>query len=148
MLTFTFAKFKKYGILPPALLTRGSMPNSVEKDIEFQVLLESYLRNHPGSERELADEFRTAVGTITRWANGHSRPARRAQEVILESLKSKIYRELQDVCSGLTDDFRVKLATSFEVVVSTVQRWANGTARPHPRLAQMIIKYVKNNKSE
>ena len=39
------------------------MANDVEKDNYLQRLLKSYLDNHPGSERELADEFRTAVGT-------------------------------------------------------------------------------------
>lgn len=36
------------------------------------------------------------------------------------------------------------LATEFQVAVSTVKRWQSGTARPHPRYAQMIIDSVKS----
>lgn len=121
------------------------MADFARKDTELQRLLRSYLDNHPGTERELADEFRTAVGTITRWANGHSHPARRAEEAIITSLKSKIYAELQNTLSTcLTDSLEIELATEFEVATSTVKRWANGTARPHPRLALMITAYVKS----
>ena len=67
------------------------MANNTKKDNPLQRLLKFYLDNHPGSGRELADEFRTAVGTITRWASGHTRPARRTEEVILQALKDKIY---------------------------------------------------------
>ncbi len=59
-------------------------------DNELQTLLTVYIAEHPGCERQLADEFRTAVGTITRWANGYSRPAKRAEQIIITSLKSKL----------------------------------------------------------
>lgn len=127
------------------------MADTTRKDAQLQRLLRLYLDNHPGSERELADEFRTAVGTITRWANGHSRPARRVEELIVQALKDKIYKELQNILTDslldnndhLTFDFASELATEFQVATSTVRRWASGTARPHPRLALMIIQYVK-----
>ncbi|OGN01373.1 MAG: hypothetical protein A3B91_03725 [Candidatus Yanofskybacteria bacterium RIFCSPHIGHO2_02_FULL_41_29] len=132
------------------------MADHVEKDSYFQRLLKSYLDYRPGSERELADEFRTAVGTITRWANGHSRPAQKAEQAIVSALQEKIYRELQDTLINhlmdnndhLTVDFASELASEFEVAKSTVRRWANGTARPHPRLALMIIGYVKNRETK
>ncbi len=123
--------------------------DDIEKDSYFQRLLKSYLDNHPGSERELADEFRTAVGTITRWANGHSRPARQAQEKISRALEEKIYTELRDTLRcHLTDNLQVELAKEFEVAISTVRHWANFTAFPHPRLALMIIKYVKSKETK
>ena len=131
------------------------MMGNPRKDTQLQRLLRCYLDNHPRSERELADEFRTAVGTITRWANGHSRPARRAEQAIISALQGKIYQELRNILTDclmdnndhLTVSFESELASEFEVATSTVRRWANGTACPHPRLALMIIKYVKN-KSE
>ena len=70
----------------------------MESNNQLQKLLKSYLDNHPGCERELADEFRTAVGTLTRWANGHTRHkvdiAKLAHKVSSEQnklLKSGIY---------------------------------------------------------
>lgn len=120
------------------------MADDARKDNVLQRLLRCYLDSHSGSERELADEFRTAVGTITRWANGHCRPARRAEEAIIAILQGKIRKELQDVLNQhLTDNLALKLADEFEVAISTVKRWASGTAHPHPRLALMIIDYVK-----
>lgn len=35
------------------------------------------------------------------------------------------------------------LAREFEVAESTVSRWANEVARPHPRIQQQIVKAVK-----
>jgi len=60
------------------------------KNPELQALLKAYLETHPGSERQLADEYRTAIGTITRWANGYSSPAPACAKAIIASLKSKI----------------------------------------------------------
>ena len=37
-----------------------------------------------------------------------------------------------------------ELARQFGVSRPTVQRWANGIARPHPRIAQLIIDYLKS----
>ena len=62
----------------------------MSEDNEFQTLLKTYLEAHPGCERQLADEWRTAIGTITRWANGHSKPATAAMKAIISSLKSKL----------------------------------------------------------
>ena len=121
------------------------MADTSRKDTELQRLLRFYLDNHPGNELGLADEFRTAVGTITRWANGRSRPARRTEELIISALQGKIHQELQSVLTtNLTNGLALELATEFQVATSTVKRWASGTARPHPRLAQMIINWVKS----
>ena len=36
----------------------------------------------------------------------------------------------------------LKMATKFEVADSTVERWASGTAVPHPKLRQIILSYI------
>ena len=36
--------------------------------------------------------------------------------------------------------FQRELAREFEVAVSTVSRWAKGSARPHPLLQKQIVK--------
>lgn len=121
------------------------MTDTTREDTQLQRLLRLYLDNHPGSERELADEFRTAVGTITRWANGHSRPARLAEQAIISALQVKTNQELQSILTNnLTESLELELAREFQVATSTVRRWAKGTARPHPRMALMIINYVKS----
>jgi hypothetical protein len=35
------------------------------------------------------------------------------------------------------------LAREFEVALSTVSRWARGTANPHPRIRGQIAKFIK-----
>ena len=35
--------------------------------------------------------------------------------------------------------YRHELASEFEVAESTVSRWANGIAKPHPRMQKVII---------
>jgi hypothetical protein len=56
---------------------------------EFVSLLRSYLEDHPDGKQELADELRVAVGTLKRWANGHSQPAKRVMQAVIKVLKSK-----------------------------------------------------------
>lgn len=56
-------------------------------DKELQTLLQAYLSAHPGKERDLAERWRTAIGTITRWANGKSKPAEAIQKVVIADLK-------------------------------------------------------------
>ncbi len=36
----------------------------------------------------------------------------------------------------------LEMATKFEVADSTVERWASGTAVPHPRIRQIILGYI------
>lgn len=53
-------------------------------------------------------------------------------------------REVQlAIDHGLTD----KLAEEFQIHPSTVRRWANGVAKPLPRLRQQIIDFIKKHKS-
>jgi DNA-binding transcriptional regulator YiaG len=40
------------------------------------------------------------------------------------------------------------LAKEFEVATSTVNRWARGAARPHPRISAQILAYIKENSNE
>lgn len=121
------------------------MADTTRKDFRLQRLLMPYLEHHPGSERELADEFRTKASSIKRWANGYSRPTPRVEKSVIVSLKNKIYQEFQSVLDeGLTYNLELELAKEFEIATSTVKRWANGTSRPHPRFALMIIAYIRN----
>jgi hypothetical protein len=39
-----------------------------------------------------------------------------------------------------------ELANKFQVAVSTVRRWAGGTARPHPEIADFVVSYIKSLK--
>ena len=39
--------------------------------------------------------------------------------------------------------YQRELAAEFEVAESTVSRWANGVARPHPRLQQLIVSAIE-----
>lgn len=56
---------------------------------KLQKLLKTYLEKYPDGKRELAKEFNTAAGTITRWANGFSHPPPKAQQLIIVNLKRK-----------------------------------------------------------
>lgn len=60
---------------------------------------------------------------------------------------AEIHQELQNVLSSYlanNPEANRDLADEFEVAVSTVKRWANGTAQPHPILTRRIIDSVKN----
>lgn len=37
------------------------------------------------------------------------------------------------------------LAGEFEVAESTVWRWSEGTARPHPKLQNQVVKYIEES---
>lgn len=60
-----------------------------KQETELQKALKNYLEKNPGGECVLAEEFRTASGTITRWANGYSKPPAQAIEQIIKYLKRK-----------------------------------------------------------
>jgi len=47
-----------------------------------------------------------------------------------------------EIVSKLTPDERVMCARDFEVAVSTVDRWANDTAKPHPVLKWQVVRWV------
>lgn len=65
----------------------------------------------------------------------------------LNLVKTDIHTELQNVLNQyLADNHGIerKIADEFQIAISTVKRWASGTARPDPRLAQTIIDYIKS----
>jgi hypothetical protein len=43
---------------------------------------------------------------------------------------------------------RLMLADEFEVAPSTVDRWARGTARPHPRIQKQVVGFMGVDQSE
>lgn len=47
------------------------------------------------------------------------------------------------VRAGLQRD----LAGEFEVAESTVWRWSEGSARPHPKIQTQVVQYIEENKS-
>ena len=36
----------------------------------------------------------------------------------------------------------LEMATEFQVADSTIERWASGTAIPHPKIRQIILSYI------
>ncbi len=50
------------------------------------------------------------------------------------------FSELVGASFQVFGTFQRELAHEFEVAVSTVSRWAKGTARPHPLLQKQIVK--------
>ena len=55
----------------------------------FQEKLKKFMLETDYSIGELARLCRTAPGTVSRWLNGHSAPAKAAQEAILKMKKEK-----------------------------------------------------------
>lgn len=47
--------------------------------------------------------------------------------------------------SGRSDKDLQQLAEHFECHMSTVHRWANGVARPLPRLRILVVDYIKKH---
>jgi transcriptional regulator with XRE-family HTH domain len=43
----------------------------------------------------------------------------------------------------LSGKSRRALADEFEVAESTVSRWANGVARPHPRFCKLVVTWIQ-----
>jgi ribosome-binding protein aMBF1 (putative translation factor) len=59
--------------------------------------------------------------------------------------KGEVAMEFKDfVAIALKKNPKLKneLAKQFEVAPSTVERWASGTARPHPLLQRFIRKFI------
>lgn len=50
------------------------------------------------------------------------------------------FAELVGASFQVFGTFQRELAQEFEVAVSTVSRWAKGTARPHPLLQKQIVR--------
>ena len=55
----------------------------------FAAIVNSALSVLDLTERDLAVEFKTAPGTISRWANGHSRPAKPAQRAVITAISRR-----------------------------------------------------------
>ncbi len=56
--------------------------------IELQNLLNTFLSNNPGSERQLAEELDVSIPTIRRWQNGETSPHPAMAELVIARLKS------------------------------------------------------------
>lgn len=54
-----------------------------------------------------------------------------------------IYTELGDALDQLDPTQTALVALQFEVAISTVRKWREMTARPHPLLAHQILDYVR-----
>lgn len=61
---------------------------------------------------------------------------------IAEALGAVSLGTFQENVAKLSPEMRVECAGHFEVAVSTVDRWATGSARPHPLLRMQIVKWV------
>ena len=55
------------------------------------------------------------------------------------------FKQLMTAAQSYVSD--IELATEFQVAVSTASRWRNGVARPHPRMRQVIYKYLRTKVS-
>ena len=55
---------------------------------DFQKTVADYLAKDQENKVKLARHCRTAVGTVTRWAYGHSRPHRLAIPSILQCIQN------------------------------------------------------------
>jgi ribosome-binding protein aMBF1 (putative translation factor) len=53
---------------------------------------------------------------------------------------TEVFAELVEASFQVFGTFQRELAHEFEVAVSTVSRWAKGTARPHPLLQKQIVR--------
>jgi transcriptional regulator with XRE-family HTH domain len=52
---------------------------------------------------------------------------------------SEAFAEIVSATIKTLGVYQRDLAAEFEVAVSTVSRWASGTARPHPRFQKLIV---------
>ena len=53
------------------------------------------------------------------------------------------FPQLVDSSFAVLGTYQRDLAAEFEVAESTVSRWANGIARPHPRVQKQIIASIR-----
>ena len=53
------------------------------------------------------------------------------------------FARIVDSCLGVFGMSQREMANEFEVAESTVSRWANGVARPHPRLSKLIVGFIQ-----
>ncbi len=102
----------------------------------------------------LADELKVSPGTIGRWIGGKSMPPKFSRNNIQERAvallrKANEETEKEEFCDTVAKAVEkigfVAIATQFEVAVSTVKRWINGTANPLPRMRREITRYLKEH---
>lgn len=61
------------------------------------------------SLRDVAVEFRTAAGTVSRWENGHSAPSAIARREIIEFYRTRV-RKIRDAASASVERSAATLA--------------------------------------
>lgn len=54
--------------------------------------------------------------------------------------------EFRDAVYFYLDDGRSarEMASQFEVMISTVERWARGTAKPHKLLRRQVVEWIRS----
>lgn len=100
----------------------------------------------------LADEFKVSPGTIQRWIDGKSIPPKFSRDNIQKRAVALLQKANEETEK---EEFRktvaeaaekigfMAIASQFEVAISTVKRWINGTANPLPRIRKEITRYLK-----
>jgi hypothetical protein len=53
------------------------------------------------------------------------------------------FEEIVECGASMLPDARRALAKEFQVADSTVDRWRNGTARPHPGIKRLVVGYLR-----
>ncbi len=111
----------------------------------------------------LADEFFVSIGTIRRWINGKSIPAKLVRNKLKERAvvllqKANEETEKKEFSSFISEALKKVSAEEIvrvcgdEVATTTVARWANGSASPHPRIrklfTQLIQELLQNKRAE
>jgi DNA-binding transcriptional regulator YiaG len=102
-------------------------------------------------ELTLTKEVNEGFSGYNATLNGfHAQAESMPKAICLAALKSTkittIYEELSKALNQSTKLTDQEIANEFEVATSTVARWRNGVARPAPRIAAIIIKFVREQK--
>lgn len=102
----------------------------------------------------LADKFKVSPGTIGRWIDGKSIPPKSVRSNIQErtiALLQKANEEAdkKEFSSFITEALKKVSAEEIarvygdEVATTTVARWANGYASPHPRIRKLLMQLIQ-----
>lgn len=97
---------------------------------------------------EIAERFKIAPGTVSRWENGHSSPPESECKSIIEFLQVRVF--CAAIKSALAKDVvsEKDLARQFGVSRPTIHRWANGINAAHPALRGAILDYIEEKGKE
>ena len=60
-----------------------------------------------------------------------------------EQRRAVFHQILKD--KNLSKEIKAKLAREFQVADSTVERWINGVAKPHPLMQEAILKFIEEH---